>query len=103
MSGLGIPSCGLINEILWGSNHCKDSSMLSSVLKLSLAASVYYIWEERNSRIFQQVRHDFMYVQRLIVEAVKAQMSSWRHMRMTTKNLALMLDWGLSASVLCDI
>lgn len=53
-----ISKCGLPphswdfgSEIDWGSNHCKDSSIRSSIFKLRLAASVYYIWKERNGRI----------------------------------------------------
>ncbi|KAI8546408.1 hypothetical protein RHMOL_Rhmol07G0115000 [Rhododendron molle] len=66
------------------------------------SASVYYILKERNGRVFQQVGYDSTSVERLIVEGVKASMSSWSLVTRTAKNLGLILDWGLSAEMLCN-
>ncbi|XP_058189336.1 uncharacterized protein LOC131306921 [Rhododendron vialii] len=48
----------LASEVSWGSHSCKNKSIWASLLKLCLAAAIYYIWRERNGRIFQQIGHN---------------------------------------------
>lgn len=98
---LVLPDCDLLAAVHWGSIHYKDNSMQSNVFKLCIAASVYYIWKERNGRVFQQVGHDTTSVERLVVEEVKACMSSWRWVTRTAKNQGLIIDSGLPVEVLC--
>lgn len=43
----------LMDVIHWGVQHCKSKSVKSSFLKLGLAASIYYVWKERNVMTFQ--------------------------------------------------
>lgn len=54
-------------------------------------------------RLLQDVKFCLyvLYLERLIVEEVKASMSSWRLVTRTAKNLGLILDQGLSAEMLC--
>ncbi|KAG5549989.1 hypothetical protein RHGRI_015078 [Rhododendron griersonianum] len=86
-----------------GTSKSMDNSVQSNVFKLRIAAPVYYIWKERNGRVFQQVGHDSTSVERLVVEEVKGCMSSWRRVPRTAKNQGLILDWGLPVEVLSNM
>lgn len=44
---------GLLRELDWICQHVKGRGMLQSIYKLSFAATVYYLWKERNAHIFQ--------------------------------------------------
>lgn len=68
----------LNSEVQWGISNCRKGSVQSLLLKLSLSASIYYIWKERNSRIFQEVGHDLATVEKLIVDEVMSCAVSWR-------------------------
>ncbi|KAG5525159.1 hypothetical protein RHGRI_031740 [Rhododendron griersonianum] len=101
--GFVLPSRDLMDEIHWGLTHCKDCSIQSRLFKLCLAASVYYIWKERNGRIFQQIGYESTSVVRLILEEVKASMTSWRHVSRSATNICLILKWGLNVDLLCTV
>ncbi|KAI8569247.1 hypothetical protein RHMOL_Rhmol02G0263700 [Rhododendron molle] len=57
-------------EVQWGSSYGKESSMRVTLFKLCLAASVYYLWKERNGRIFFQVSYDSTGVEKLILDEI---------------------------------
>lgn len=68
----------LNSEVQWGISNSRKGSVLSLLFKLSLSASIYYIWKERNSRTFQEVGHDLATVEKLIVDEVRSCAVSWR-------------------------
>ncbi|KAI8542962.1 hypothetical protein RHMOL_Rhmol08G0181300 [Rhododendron molle] len=70
--GLSPHAWDLNSEVQCGISNCKGSSVQSLLFKISLSASIYSIWKERNGRIFQQVGHDCATVEKLIVEEVKS-------------------------------
>ncbi|KAG5559155.1 hypothetical protein RHGRI_008917 [Rhododendron griersonianum] len=73
--------------------------MRSTLFKLCLAASVYYLWKERNGRIFQQLGHDHSAVEKLILEEVKSCTSSWKHEIKSPDNFRVCCDWRIIDSV----
>lgn len=90
----------LASEVSWGSHSCKNKSVWASLFKLCLAASIYYIWRERNGRIFQRIEHDSGSVMFQILEEVEACSSSWRNVPKTVDNLNISMDWGIPGSIL---
>jgi len=42
-------------EQRWAQEHYKGKLLEAKIFCISLAASVYYIWQEKNQRIFQKV------------------------------------------------
>ncbi|KAG5549149.1 hypothetical protein RHGRI_014497 [Rhododendron griersonianum] len=61
--------------------HSSGSSMALTICKLSLAATVYWLWRERNLWVFQRKGVDFSLLQLSIIEDVRACLSSWRGIR----------------------
>ncbi|KAF7125002.1 hypothetical protein RHSIM_Rhsim12G0092100 [Rhododendron simsii] len=55
-------------ELVWVVKHCKVKGFRSAIYKLSLAAAIYHIWLERNSRVFTQKCSS----QDLVVKAIVA-------------------------------
>ena len=51
------------------------NSFEARIKNLSLAASVYYIWQERNTRIFTNAAHNWEFVIARISDCVKV--ASW--------------------------
>ncbi|WMV07465.1 hypothetical protein MTR67_000850 [Solanum verrucosum] len=47
-------SAGWTEEIEWATLHANRKSIQDEVYRMTLAAALYYIWQERNHRIFQQ-------------------------------------------------
>ncbi|KAI8570416.1 hypothetical protein RHMOL_Rhmol01G0032200 [Rhododendron molle] len=89
----------LNSEVQWGSLYGKESSMRVTLFKLCLAASVYYLWKERNGRIFLQVGHESTRVEKLILDEVKSCASSWKHELKTLDNLRVCSEWRISDSI----
>lgn len=93
----GVPSSAhdLNSAVLWGSQFCKQGTIRSFLFKLSLAASIYYIWKERNGRVFQQTGREADFVVGQVMEEVKACALSWRKMPKSVDNICLGMAWGL--------
>ncbi|KAI8548670.1 hypothetical protein RHMOL_Rhmol07G0292500 [Rhododendron molle] len=63
--------------------------MALTTCKLSLAATVYWLWREWNLWLFQQKGMDFSLLQLSIIEDVCACLSSWRGIRDSAQNLSI--------------
>lgn len=61
---------------------------------LTLAAAVYFTWQERNNRIFSRELHDWQFVLQKIEGLVKEATWDWRAPR-TFQNWILCKEWGL--------
>ena len=70
------------------------SSFEARIKNLSLVASVYYIWQERNNRIFKNAAHNWEFVMARISDCVKEVSWNWRASR-NYKNWAMYKLWGL--------
>lgn len=84
--GVYSPVVDLANEIRWGIQHCKG---WATIFNLSLSASVYHIWRERNGRIFQQIGQDSRTVGRNIEVACAC---SWRNVPVTAENQRMRME-----------
>lgn len=67
----------LLTDIQWGIQHC-SKSVQSVAFQLSLAASVYYLWRERNYKNFCQIGEDSSALGKRIENEIKASMCSRR-------------------------
>ncbi|KAJ6764100.1 hypothetical protein OIU74_023055 [Salix koriyanagi] len=65
-------------------HHRKKSSIGSTVARLTLAATVYFIWKERNQRVFNKIYHP----PRSVMEEIHEQLSSY----MLSMNLNITMD-----------
>lgn len=65
--------------------------------KLSLAASIYFIWRKQNLHIFQGKARLEVDVSSAILEAIRAKLSTWSVVRFTTLNSRICDDWLLDS------
>ncbi|KAF7124404.1 hypothetical protein RHSIM_Rhsim12G0145000 [Rhododendron simsii] len=82
------PACGWENELNYAISFCKGNSFRALVFKLSLAAGVYFIWLERNSRVFGG---NLKNPDRIL---------AWRNIPKTVENQRSCDLWRISASLL---
>ncbi|KAL4291690.1 hypothetical protein GQ457_14G009900 [Hibiscus cannabinus] len=82
-------------EIEWAIGFMKGNSLLTFILKLSLSASIYLIWEERNRRCFTGVAHTVEDILRLIREIVKIKITYRGIHRLTQVDSSLCIAWGI--------
>ncbi|KAG5562583.1 hypothetical protein RHGRI_005342 [Rhododendron griersonianum] len=76
----------LASEIQWGVFHCRTKSIQATTFKLCLLTSIYYLWRERNSKIFRQISSDSSSVVNLIMGEINECVCSWRRMVQSSKN-----------------
>lgn len=60
------------------SNLCRGKSILSIVNKLFIGVVVYFIWQERNGRLFQNLRRSPRQVKGVIEESIRLKMMGMR-------------------------
>ena len=76
-------------------NHCKDKSLSSIIRKLSLAVSVYYIWQERNSRFNENSFRGAMEVIWIIIDTICIRLSSLTGFPDNAENRGIQASWNL--------
>lgn len=94
-----MPSWDLVSEIQWGSQHSKGKLLKFSVYKLCIAATVYAVWEERNSRMFRQHGMDHSALVKCIWDEIKAGVSSWRNVPVSAENQDCCAALGLNPAI----
>ncbi|KAH0703531.1 hypothetical protein KY285_017809 [Solanum tuberosum] len=80
---------GWNEEQRWAQDHYKGKLPEAEIFRLTLAANVYYIWQERNQRIFQKKNRSCDELVRRIIQEVhiKGGMKPKLNMKLQ------MLDW----------
>ena len=82
-------------ELSWLSFHCKGDRFVDQIIQLSLAASVYHIWRERNKRVFASWEKPAFVIPQSIIPEVQAAITSWRKKIKPTKlNWAIRISWN---------
>ncbi|XP_059310338.1 uncharacterized protein LOC132061571 [Lycium ferocissimum] len=68
----GIPRANLswTEVVKWAERYCKGRSLGASIHKITLAATVYHVWLERNGRVFKQKQRSREAIVRLIIQEV---------------------------------
>ncbi|XP_019225731.1 PREDICTED: uncharacterized protein LOC109207296 [Nicotiana attenuata] len=56
------------HELKWAEQHCRGRSANAEIYKMMLAGSIYYIWQERNARVFQATQRNAETVTRLLAQ-----------------------------------
>lgn len=92
--------CGWENELNYAISLCKGNSFRALVFKLSLAAGVYFIWLERNSRVFGGNPKNPDRILACIAENMRLRICTWRSIPKTVENQRLCDLWCISASLL---
>ncbi|GKE11961.1 hypothetical protein Tco_1415512 [Tanacetum coccineum] len=79
-------------------NEYKDRSIKSVVGRLMFGACVYYIWQERNTRLFAKEKRDKDDVLKLIEDNVKLRMSSLKVLK-TARVLKMFAEWDVNPTL----
>ena len=82
-------------EVQWWSVFLKGESFATQLRRLVLSATVWHLWQERNSRVFKQTSKTNVQLVAAIVNCVQSTCVSWESAPKTKENLELMLEWGL--------
>ena len=78
----------------------RGKTLLSTIRKLSLALTVYCIWNERNKRLHDKVSHDTAFVLRIIIDTIRSRLLSFRGIPDSEENRALLSCWSLEPDML---
>lgn len=87
-------------ELAWVVQNCTGKGFKSTLYKLSLAATLYHIWLERNARIFRQQASTVGDLLTAIVAGVRSRVCSWDKSPNSSENLALCNNWNIPSFVL---
>uniref|UniRef100_A0A5B6YUZ1 Reverse transcriptase domain-containing protein n=1 Tax=Davidia involucrata TaxID=16924 RepID=A0A5B6YUZ1_DAVIN len=87
------------SELRWAIDHLKGKSFKTSLVKLAFSAVVYYIWQERNQRVFTGRKRDSETLVNVIQNAIFNATLSWRGIPKSFNNWMLSLSFGLADSI----
>ncbi|GAA0184348.1 hypothetical protein LIER_31636 [Lithospermum erythrorhizon] len=84
------PNCAFCSERRWCITQLKGKSFKKRIMWLAFMCAVYFIWQERNARLFGESS-----VYHMIVVCVQDKASSWKKVKRSEGNWRLGLNWGL--------
>ncbi|KAH0666117.1 hypothetical protein KY285_027323 [Solanum tuberosum] len=61
---------GWTEEIYWAISHATGKAIQDKVYRMTLAAAVYYVWQERNYRIFQKEERTTKMITKSIIQEI---------------------------------
>ncbi|GKA41943.1 hypothetical protein Tco_0734603, partial [Tanacetum coccineum] len=97
-AGLHIVSSRLSDIVAWLVPLSLKNSIESIVSGLVIAAASYYIWQERNNRLFSNDSRQEEHVCDAIMETVRLKMMSI-HFKKTPKVVEILLKWKITSNV----
>ncbi|KAH0752152.1 hypothetical protein KY285_005300 [Solanum tuberosum] len=68
-------SNGWTEELNWAVEHASSKTIIAEVYRMTLAAIIYYIWQERNYRIFQNKERNIEMINRAIIQGIHCRAS----------------------------
>ncbi|MFS7900946.1 hypothetical protein Hanom_Chr00s154362g01823071 [Helianthus anomalus] len=71
--------------VSWVEQHAKSKNVDHIVFKLLIAASSYYIWQERNNRIFKSMKRTVNQVVEVIKSTVRLRLMGFKFRTPSTK------------------
>ncbi|GKA41820.1 reverse transcriptase domain, reverse transcriptase zinc-binding domain protein [Tanacetum coccineum] len=92
-------SCSMDDIVNWLSPFAKKKSGMGIVAKLVLAASTYFIWQERNSRLFKKNKRSQAQVEDLILATVRLKLLTFSFKK-SSRMEALLTTWNVPKSLL---
>ena len=94
-----VPHISWDNLIEWLSTNWIGTSLSCSILKLCLATTVYYIWQERNRRVHENHHQIAKSITCTILEIIRMWLSSYKHVVNNEINRKHQQDWALPDSI----
>ena len=87
-------SNSLDNIVNWICPFVKSRSAQGTVAKIFFAASTYFIWQERNARLFKKKKRTYEQVSKVILATVRLKLLTFRFKR-TSRVERLLAEWNL--------
>ena len=78
---------------------CRGKSFQTIMRKLCLAATIYFIWQERNNRYHEGNFRDANFVSRTIVDLIRCRLVSAKGIQDSEENRNIQLKWSLPDSI----
>lgn len=79
--------------------HAGTSKLQLDIARFAFSTAVYYVWRERNSRLYQQSGKYHTVVIREILKSISYATCSWRGYKLAKSNWELAIDLGISMEV----
>ncbi|XP_070007187.1 uncharacterized protein [Nicotiana sylvestris] len=58
------------HELQWVEQYCRGRSATAEIYRMMMVGSLYYIWQERNARIFQEVQRTVKTITRSLAQDI---------------------------------
>ena len=86
-------------ELQWTIQRTKGKNLKAIILKIAWNAAIYFIWTERNRRIYQDKERTRMQVMEMIKEVIRIQLIGLKNVKLDSINFSLYRVWNLQIPV----
>lgn len=86
----------LAQEMEWAVQHKGEDGLSHSLFKLSLAATLYHLWRERNFRVFQGKKGTPTNVIQKVIDDSGGCRSAWKNIKSSVVNLQICWSRNIS-------
>lgn len=100
LNGVSHQSMDMHQLISWAVQNRKGHTFQQKLFKLSFRTVVYFIWQERNLRLFQTKAKPVVELLRNLVEDIRWRVVSWPNIENTQTSRTPICAWGISPRIL---
>ena len=97
--GLQSPRLDWIGMIEWLAQHWKGRSLEMDIRKLYLAATIYIIWQERNSRLHNNRANSSDFLCDKVLRIIRLKLSTFHRIPSTGENRQIQMCWNLPSTI----
>ena len=101
LCGLRRAAHGWEEELKWAYKNLKGKSLLSIVLRSAWSAYIYFIWKERNGRLYNSKEETSEQVLEQIKQMIRFRLGGLNNIKPDHINNSLYRAWGLFPTIFC--
>ena len=90
---------GWEEELNWAHKNLKGKSLLSIILRSAWSAYIYFVWKERNSRLYNSKEESWEQVLVQIKQRIRIRLAGLNNIKLDHINNSLYRAWGLSPAI----
>ena len=95
LCGLGRNVLGWEEELKWAVSRLEGKTLTSVLLRICWSSCIYFVWQERNTRIFQNISKTTDQVLEEGKEVVRYRFFGLQRVKSNPGNRTLCRNWGL--------
>ena len=87
------------DELNWAARKNKGKALISTILHISWISSIYFIWREKNQRLYQHITKTTLQIMKQVTEVVRYRVIGLHNIKAYHVNRSLCRNWNFPDTI----